>query len=233
MTNSLVMTDVKKKFGSGHTEVTALKGIDFSIAEGEFVAVIGPSGSGKSTFLTIAGGLQTPTEGSIKIGDADFSNLNEKKRAQLRLRKIGFILQGTNLIPFLTVADQFKFIDKVEHRKFQTERFKELLESLDIFGLKDKLPRDLSGGERQRVAIAKALYNNPAVILADEPTAALDTDHAYDVVKLLTKEAHDKQKATIMVTHDPRMVAYADRVLAMEDGLLVEKKISDYQDSEH
>ena len=133
----------------------------------------------------------------------------------------------------MTLADLFKFIDKVEHRKFKTERLKELLESLDIFGLKDKLPRDLSGGERQRVAIAKALYNNPAVILADEPTAALDTDHAYDVVKLLAKEAHDMQKANIMVKHDPLMVAYADRVLAMEDGLLVEKKISDYQDSEH
>ncbi len=117
----------------------------------------------------------------------------------------------------------------MEHRKFQTTRFKDLLTSLDIYELKDKLPRDLSGGERQRVAIAKALYNDPAVILADEPTAALDTNHAYDVVKLLAKEAHEKNKATIMVTHDPRMVAYADRVLAMEDGLLVEKQISDYQ----
>lgn len=226
------MEHVVKKFGSGHTEITALKGIDFAIDAGEFVAVIGPSGSGKSTFLTIAGGLQTPTAGSIHIGTADFSNLNEKKRAQLRLRKIGFILQGTNLIPFLTVADQFKFIDQVEHRKFQTTRFKDLLTSLDIYQLKDKLPRDLSGGERQRVAIAKALYNDPAVILADEPTAALDTNHAYDVVKLLAKEAHEKNKATIMVTHDPRMVAYADRVLAMEDGLLVEKQISDYQVTE-
>ena len=174
--------------------------------------------------------MQTPTSGQILIGNSDFTNLSEKKRSEARLKEIGFILQGTNLIPFLKVEDQFKFIDQVEKRKFQTERFNELLKSLDILELKNKMPRDLSGGEKQRVAIAKALYNNPAVILADEPTAALDTDHAYDVVKLLAQEAHDKQKATIMVTHDPRMVSFAGRVLAMEDGILVEKEISDYME---
>lgn len=228
--NSLEMKNITKKFGSGHTEITALKDINFAIQPGEFVAIIGPSGSGKSTFLTIAGGLQTPTSGQILIGNSDFTNLSEKKRSEARLKEIGFILQGTNLIPFLKVEDQFKFIDQVEKRKFQTDRFNELLKSLDILELKKKMPRDLSGGEKQRVAIAKALYNNPAVILADEPTAALDTDHAYDVVKLLAQEAHDKQKATIMVTHDPRMVSFAGRVLAMEDGILVEKEISDYME---
>lgn len=231
-TPSLEMKNVTKKFGSGHTEVDALKGIDFVVNPGEFTAVIGPSGSGKSTFLTIAGGLQTPTNGSIQIGDLDFTNLNEKERSKLRLKEIGFILQASNLVPFLTVKDQFKFIDKVEKRPFQQEKFDKLMKSLDVFDLINKLPRDLSGGERQRVAIAKALYNNPSVILADEPTAALDTTHAIDVVKLLAHEAHEENKATIMVTHDPRMVAYADKVFAMEDGILVEKNISDYKKKE-
>lgn len=228
MENSLEMTNIVKKFGSGHTEVTALKNIDFAIKPGEFIAVVGPSGSGKSTFLTIAGGLQTPTSGQIKIGTADFTNLSEKERAKLRLEHIGFILQGSNLIPFFTILEQFKFIDKVEKRPFQRDKFNKLMKSLDIESLLNKKPRDLSGGERQRVAIAKALYNNPAVILADEPTAALDTEHAIAVVKLLAQEAHEEDKATIMVTHDPRMVAYADQVYAMEDGVLVKKDISDY-----
>lgn len=230
--SSLKMANVIKKFGSGHTEVTALKGIDFEVKPGEFVAVIGPSGSGKSTFLTIAGGLQTPTNGEIQIGGENFTNLSEKKRSQLRLKKIGFILQSSNLIPFLTIKDQFKFIDKVEKRPFQSEKFNKLMKELDIASLVDKMPCDLSGGERQRVAIAKALYNDPEVILADEPTASLDTEHAYDVVKLLAKEAHESDKATIMVTHDQRMVTFADKIFAMEDGILVEKKKSDYDRNE-
>lgn len=217
---SLELKNIKKSFGSGHTEVTALKGINFTIYPGEFVSIIGPSGSGKSTFLTIAGGLQTPDSGEMFLNQVDFTHLDEKRRGKLRLKDIGFILQGTNLIPFLKVEDQFKFIDQLEKRPFSDSRLAELLTSLDILDLVKKMPRDLSGGERQRVAIAKALYNDPALILADEPTAALDTTHALEVVKLLAKEAHDKQKATIMVTHDPRMVAYSDRVFTMKDGLL-------------
>lgn len=217
---SLELKNIKKSFGSGHTEVTALKGINFTIYPGEFVSIIGPSGSGKSTFLTIAGGLQTPDSGEMFLNQVDFTHLDEKRRGKLRLKEIGFILQGTNLIPFLKVEDQFKFIDKLEKRPFSDSRLAVLLTSLDILDLVKKMPRDLSGGERQRVAIAKALYNDPALILADEPTAALDTTHALEVVKLLAKEAHDKQKATIMVTHDPRMVAYSDRVFTMKDGLL-------------
>ncbi|MGM0125669.1 ABC transporter ATP-binding protein [Enterococcus sp. AZ194] len=226
MNDILVMNQIVKKFGKGHTEITALKNLDFVVKEGEFVSIIGPSGSGKSTFLTIAGGLQTPTSGEILINQTNFTNLSEKKRAKLRFKEIGFILQSSNLIPFLKVEEQFYLVDKVTGRKKETSYMEELLESLDILALKDKYPKDLSGGERQRVAIGRALFNRPSLILADEPTASLDTEHAYEVVKLLVKEAHEKNKATVMVTHDSRMIEWSDRVYRMEDGQLREEKIS-------
>lgn len=223
MKNILTMKNIVKTFGSGHTEVTALKGINFNVKQGEFVSIIGPSGSGKSTFLTISGGLQTPTSGEIAINGQSFSDLSEKKRADLRFKEIGFILQSSNLIPFLKVKEQFYLVDRVSHQKQNETVIDDLLKSLDIYDLKESYPRDLSGGERQRVAIARALFNNPSLILADEPTASLDTDHAFEVVKLLVKEAHEKQKATVMVTHDARMIKWSDRVYRMKDGDLIEE----------
>lgn len=223
MKNILTMKNIVKTFGSGHTEVTALKGINFNVKQGEFVSIIGPSGSGKSTFLTISGGLQTPTSGEIAINGQSFSDLSEKKRADLRFKEIGFILQSSNLIPFLKVKEQFYLVDRVSHQKQKETVIDDLLKSLDIYDLKESYPRDLSGGERQRVAIARALFNDPSLILADEPTASLDTDHAFEVVKLLVKEAHEKQKATVMVTHDARMIKWSDRVYRMKDGDLIEE----------
>lgn len=224
MKDVLVMNQIVKTFGKDKTAVTALKGLDFRVKEGEFISIIGPSGSGKSTFLTIAGGLQNPTSGEIMINQTNFTRLNEKQRAKLRFKDIGFILQSSNLIPFLKVKEQFYLVDKVSGTKREKERIEELLTSLDILDLQEKYPRDLSGGERQRVAIGRALFNNPSLILADEPTASLDTDHAYEVVKLLVKEAHEKKKATVMVTHDARMIQWSDRVYRMEDGQLIEEK---------
>lgn len=223
MKNILTMKNIVKTFGSGHTKVTALKGINFNVKQGEFVSIIGPSGSGKSTFLTISGGLQTPTSGEIAINGQSFSDLSEKKRADLRFKEIGFILQSSNLIPFLKVKEQFYLVDRVSHQKQNETVIDDLLKSLDIYDLKESYPRDLSGGERQRVAIARALFNDPSLILADEPTASLDTDHAFEVVKLLVKEAHEKQKATVMVTHDARMIKWSDRVYRMKDGDLIEE----------
>ena len=214
------MENVKKSFGSGHNEIQALKGIDLAVNQGEFVSIIGPSGSGKSTFLTIAGGLQSPTSGNISINGLDFTPLSEKKRSKLRFKEIGFILQSSNLIPYLTIEEQFLLIDKINHEKLTSKKGIELLKSLDILDLKDKHPSDLSGGERQRAAIARALFNEPNLILADEPTASLDTEHAYQVVELLRQEAHLKNKATIMVTHDQRMIKNSDSVYKIEDGLL-------------
>ena len=169
--------------------------------------------------------MQNPTSGEIIINGTNFSTLNEKKRAQLRFKELGFILQSSNLIPFLKIKEQFYLVDKVEKRTRQEAKIDALLDSLDVLALKNKYPNELSGGERQRVAIGRALYNDPSLILADEPTASLDTDHAYDVVKLLVKEAHEKEKATIMVTHDPRMVKWSDRIFRMEDGQLVEESV--------
>ncbi|ADA64390.1 ABC transporter ATP-binding protein [Lactococcus lactis] len=220
MKTILKMENVKKSFGSGHNEIQALKGIDLAVNQGEFVSIIGPSGSGKSTFLTIAGGLQSPTSGNISINGLDFTPLSEKKRSKLRFKEIGFILQSSNLIPYLTIEEQFLLIDKINHEKLTSKKGIELLKSLDILDLKDKHPSDLSGGERQRAAIARSLFNEPNLILADEPTASLDTEHAYQVVELLRQEAHLKNKATIMVTHDQRMIKNSDSVYKIEDGLL-------------
>ncbi|MBO0475445.1 ABC transporter ATP-binding protein [Vagococcus sp. DIV0080] len=224
MKSMLMMKDITKSFTQGKEEIHALKKINLDVKQGEFISIIGPSGSGKSTFLTISGGLQQPTSGDIRINDISFSNLSEKERAKLRFKEIGFILQSSNLIPFLTIKEQFYLVNKVNKEKRDDAKVDELLHSLDIEHLKNKYPKDLSGGERQRVAIGRALFNDPNLILADEPTASLDTEHAYEVVKLLVKEAHEKQKATVMVTHDHRMIKWSDRVFEMQDGELVETK---------
>ena len=217
------MIDVSRSFGEGELKIDALKKTNIAIEAGEFVAIIGPSGSGKSTFLTITGGLQTPTSGKVFINGNPFSEVNEKKRAKLRFEEIGFILQASNLVPFLTVQDQLHLANKVEGSKVDKQKRDELLKELGIFELKNKFPSDLSGGQRQRVAIARALYHDPSVILADEPTASLDTQKAFEVVEILARETKLKKKATIMVTHDERLIDYCDKVYVMKDGILSER----------
>ena len=221
--SAIEFKDVKKTFKDGDTMIEALKETNFSVEKGEFVAIIGPSGSGKSTFLTIAGGLQAPTAGEVLINDQPFSDQKEKIRAKLRFKEIGFILQASNLVPFLTVKKQLKLVDKVS-KENKTQSAQDLFTQLGIDKLQNKYPEDLSGGERQRVAIARALYHDPTIILADEPTACLDSEKAYEVVKILAQETKEKNKATIMVTHDTRLTDYCDRVLVMEDGVLKEKE---------
>ncbi|WP_027109273.1 ABC transporter ATP-binding protein [Lacticigenium naphthae] len=212
--------DVNKSFKVGREMREILKPTNFSVEEGEFVAIIGPSGSGKSTLLTIIGGLQQPDNGEVLIADKPFSSQKEKDRAKLRFEEVGFILQDSNLVPFLTVEKQLKLVNKVEKTRFDKERSDELLDDLDIMHLKDKYPSDLSGGERQRVAIARSLYHDPSVILADEPTASLDTERAFEVVDILARETKEKNKAIIMVTHDTRLIDRCDTVYEMNDGVL-------------
>ena len=223
--NVLEFINVTKSYQDGNKEIEALKETNFKIEEGKFIAIIGPSGSGKSTFLTLAGGLQTPSKGQIIINGKDYTNLSEKERSKLRFNDIGFVLQASNLVPFLTAKQQLELVDRINKKKKKTLQDQEsLFKELGIDHLENKLPKDLSGGERQRLAIARALYNNPAIILADEPTASLDSDRAYEVVDLLSKECKEKNKSIIMVTHDNRMIEKCDHVYRMKDGILTKER---------
>lgn len=223
--NVLEFINVTKSYQDGNKEIEALKETNFKIEEGRFIAIIGPSGSGKSTFLTLAGGLQTPSKGQIIINGKDYTNLSEKERSKLRFNDIGFVLQASNLVPFLTAKQQLELVDRINKQKRQKlQDQKSLFKELGIDHLENKLPKDLSGGERQRLAIARALYNNPAIILADEPTASLDSDRAFEVVELLSKECREKNKSIIMVTHDNRMIEKCDHVYRMKDGILTKER---------
>jgi len=216
----LALQHINKQFGHGHTAVTALTDANFEVNAGQFVAIIGPSGSGKSTFLTIAAGLQTPTSGQVLLNGTELATQSEKARLDYRFNEIGFILQSSNLIPFLTVTEQLKLVDKMAKRPFQKARATKLLAELALSDVANAYPNELSGGERQRVAIVRALYNDPSVILADEPTASLDTPRSIDVVNRLATEAHQHQKAIVMVTHDQRLIGNCDVVYRIEDGVM-------------
>ncbi len=222
MERVLALKGVCKIFGTGHTKVIALEEVDFSIQSGEFVAIVGPSGSGKSTFLSIVAGLQNPTSGEVIIGQQKISAMTDREKNKMRFEKIGFILQSSNLIPFLKVKDQLRLIEKVNSSKKDKQLKKTLLKELDIEKLVEQYPQDLSGGEKQRVAIACSMYHNPQIILADEPTASLDTKRAFEVVKILAREAKEQNKAIIMVTHDDRLLGFCDRIMKIEDGFMEE-----------
>jgi putative ABC transport system ATP-binding protein len=217
---AIEMINVKKDYITSSETINALKQTNFSVNKGELVAVIGPSGSGKSTFLTILGGLQKPTTGEVLIEGLEFSNLDLKDNSKIRFDKLGFILQQSNLIPFLTVKEQLLLHNKIKKKKVDNKLIDDLLNNLSITKLKDKYPKELSGGERQRVAIAKALYHNPVVIFADEPTASLDSKKAIEVITLLRDITKSQNKATIIVTHDERLLEYCDKVYSIVDGKL-------------
>ncbi|RDI40945.1 ABC transporter ATP-binding protein [Falsibacillus pallidus] len=214
--------NVSKIYQQGENQVLALNDISLTVDQGEFVAVIGPSGSGKSTFLAIAGALLQASEGEVILKEKNLNDLNPKDLARFRLEEIGFILQTSNLIPYLNVLEQLLVVKRMAGKllKEDKEYAKELLQSLGLGSKLEKLPEQLSGGERQRTAIARAFINDPSIILADEPTASLDSKKAHEVVQLIAKEAKMRNKAAIMVTHDERMLEYCDKVYRMEDGRL-------------
>ena len=216
--SNLIFDSVTKIFGEGGSKYVALENINFEGESGQLILVVGPSGSGKTTFLTIAGGLQTPTNGDVKINDSTINSLSKKQQTKLRLEKIGFILQSYNLVPFLTVEEQFKFVDKLKKQNLTEQKLHELLSDLGLLELLKKYPNQLSGGQKQRVAIARALYTDPDYILADEPTAALDTDRSMKVIELLRDLAHKRNKIIIVVTHDLRLKDMADKVYQIIDG---------------
>lgn len=219
--NVLELQNVNQIFGTGTAQVQALHDVNFSAAPGELSLVMGSSGSGKSTFLTIAGGLRTPTSGTVLVNGQNVAERTKKQRDALRLNDIGFVLQAYHLLPYLTVADQFKLVDKVKPSgNLSADALNEVLTTLGIADLVHKYPGDLSGGQQQRVAIARALYPDPAIILADEPTSALDSSRVAIVGNLLKELAVQRNKAVVVVTHDERLRPVADHLFTITDGVL-------------
>ena len=219
----LTFKNVTKTFKDGNETIQAVKDLTLHFDRGELIAIIGPSGSGKSTFLTMAGALQSATEGQIEINEQSITQLNQKQLSKLRLNEIGFILQTSNLVPFLTVEQQFKLLKNAKKNVMNKDQYDTLINQLGLSKHLRQLPSELSGGQRQRVAIAKALYTNPSIILADEPTASLDTDNAMQVMDILSEQTKALNKTCIVVTHDERLTQYCDRVFEMIDGVLTEK----------
>lgn len=218
----LTLKNVTKSFKEGDSTVDALKNVSLSVEPGDFIAIIGPSGSGKSTLLSIAGALLQPTAGEVLVNGTNVGEMKETDLSSFRLTDIGFILQTANLIPYLNVLDQLLLVRRMEGKvsSKDTEFAKALLNDLGLGQKLGKFPNELSGGERQRVAIARAFVNNSNIILADEPTASLDSNRAFEVVKQIRKEVKDRNKAAVMVTHDERMLEFCDKVYRMEDGVL-------------
>lgn len=227
MPNTMLSIDnVSRHFESGDSRVDAVKDADFTIQPGELVALVGPSGSGKSTLLSIAGALLRPSEGEVKLGDDTISQLKGTQRTRLRLTRMGFIFQGSNLVSYLTALEQLQFIGRMLKldAKETDRRAHSLLEELGMDKRANHYPEQMSGGERQRIAIARALMNEPQLILADEPTASLDSQRGRQVVELLAGEVHRRNTAGILVTHDERLIDVCDRVLRIEDGLITEEE---------
>jgi putative ABC transport system ATP-binding protein len=221
---ALEVKDLVKSFALDGAIINAVDNVSFQVMSGEFVALVGPSGSGKTTMLSILAALLSPTSGQVLIDGHDLAQMNEKRRVQLRREKIGFTFQSNNLIPFLTAQENVEFMLRLNAKADKPGRLRseELLARLGLGDRLHNLPAQLSGGQQQRVAIARALIHNPAVVLADEPTASLDTERAFQVVETFAKLVHENNRAGIMVTHDLRMCQYVDRVLQMQDGKLVQ-----------
>ncbi|MEU4516934.1 ABC transporter ATP-binding protein [Nonomuraea wenchangensis] len=219
----LLVEGVTLSLGDGDATVTALDDVHLDVAPGEFVAIVGPSGSGKSSLLAVAGALTTPDSGRVLLDGVDISRASAHEKARHRRERIGFVFQSGNLIPALTALDQLRFaLDVAGRRAGDGYDPRELLDRVGMGHRAGHRPHQLSGGERQRVGIARALVTRPAVLLVDEPTAALDRARSDDIVTLLAGETHEANVATIMVTHDHDVLHHCDRVLSMVDGRLSE-----------
>jgi len=219
----LELKNVKKTYHVGEIETKALDDISVAFREKEFVAILGKSGSGKTTMLSILAALLQPSAGQILLDGEDLASMNDTKRVAMRREKIGFTFQANNLVPYLSAVENVELMLRLNNRldKAGKLRARELLARLGLSERLHNLPGQMSGGQQQRVAIARALIHNPSLVLADEPTASLDTERAYQVVETFAGLIHEQNRAGIMVTHDLRMCVYVDRVLQMQDGKLV------------
>ncbi len=222
----LEVQHISKTYGKGETKVNALNDVSFSVEQGEFVAIIGPSGSGKSTLLHILGGVDTPSSGNVIINGVNIATLNETALAIFRRRQIGLIYQFYNLIPILTVEENLTLPLLLDGRKPDKRQIEELINTLGLEKRIKHLPNQLSGGQQQRVSIGRALVNNPALLLADEPTGNLDSENSREIISLLRKFNKEHKQTVIIITHDERIAVSADRVIAIEDGRITRDEVT-------
>lgn len=221
----LDVKNLSKTYGSGDTLVKALDNVSFSVNQGEFVAIIGPSGSGKSTLLHILGGVDKPTSGSVVIEDTNIANLDETALAIFRRRQIGLIYQFYNLIPILTVEENLTLPLLLDGRKPDKRLIDSLVKRLGLQDRLNHLPNQLSGGQQQRVSIGRALVNNPALMLADEPTGNLDSANSKEIISLLRQFNKENNQTVIIITHDEKIAMSADRVISIEDGKITRDEV--------
>jgi putative ABC transport system ATP-binding protein len=227
MTTALELRHVSKTYGSGPTEVRALRDVDLSVEPGELVAVMGPSGSGKSTLLTIAGSLEEPTSGEVLVDGVDLATVSRSDRARMRRRSIGYVFQDFNLLPGLTAAENVTLPLELDGIRTKAARATglEALEELHVAEHADRYPDELSGGERQRVAIARAIVGERGLLLADEPTGALDSVNGEGVMRLLRAATH-RGVAGVVVTHEAQLASWADRVVFLRDGHVIDQTVA-------
>lgn len=222
----LDVKNLSKTYGKGETRVRALDNVSFSVDKGEFVAIVGPSGSGKSTLLHILGGVDVPSGGSVIINGEDISKLDETALAIFRRRQIGLIYQFYNLIPILTVEENLTLPLRLDGRKPDKKQINSLVDTLGLGDRLNHLPNQLSGGQQQRVSIGRALVNNPALLLADEPTGNLDSENSREIISLLRYFNKQYNQTVIIITHDERIALSCDRVIAIEDGRITRDEVN-------
>ena len=212
---------ITKIYGKGAAAVKALNDVSFRVEQGEFVSIVGPSGSGKSTLLHILGGVDKPTEGKVFVGNTDIHTLNEDKLAIFRRRQIGLVYQFYNLLPVLNVEENILLPHLLDGRPANRERLKNILSQMDLNAQRYHLPSQLSGGQQQRVSIGRALFNHPAILLADEPTGNLDRKNSEEIIRLLMESNRSQKQTLILITHDESIALKADRMLCIEDGRII------------
>jgi putative ABC transport system ATP-binding protein len=222
-TVAVAATDLVKVYGTAPAEVRALDGVSASFPSGELTAIMGPSGSGKSTFMHVLAGLDRPTSGHVRIGTTDVSELRDRALSRLRRTQVGFVFQSFNLVPSLTAADNIRLPLRLDGRRPDPDWFDAIVSTVGLGERLEHRPAELSGGQQQRVAVARALLTRPAVVFADEPTGNLDSNASAEVLAFLRRSVREHGQTIVMVTHDPHAAAYADRVLFLADGRIVDE----------